>query len=59
MNTNKENKFVGVQISPISFIDEGVDTGPLILQKSFLRKKEDSFELLKKINFPFKNQRSN
>ena len=26
MNTNKENKFVGVQISPISFIDEGVDT---------------------------------
>ena len=25
MNTNKENKFVGVQISPISFIDEGVD----------------------------------
>ena len=26
MSTNKENKFVGVQISPISFIDEGVDT---------------------------------
>ena len=26
MNKNKENKFVGVQISPISFIDEGVDT---------------------------------
>ena len=26
MNTNKDNKFVGVQISPISFIDEGVDT---------------------------------
>ena len=26
MNTNKENKFVGVQTSPISFIDEGVDT---------------------------------
>jgi phosphoribosylglycinamide formyltransferase-1 len=28
----------------VHFVNEGIDTGPLILQKSFPRKKEDSFE---------------
>lgn len=27
----------------IHFVDEGIDTGPIILQKTFIRKKEDNF----------------
>ena len=40
----------------VHFVDEGVDTGPVILQKSFPRLKQDSFEEFKQRGMQLEHQ---